>query len=89
MWATNFSSGTVSKIDPAGAEPGTAVTYATGTNPCGISSDGTSIWVTNFSANTVSVIHARQPHPTPGSAQVVAPSGALSTANNREHISGE
>ncbi len=42
----------------AGAGPLVVATVAVGTNPVGVSSDGTHVWVANYGANTVSEINA-------------------------------
>jgi YVTN family beta-propeller protein len=55
IWASNFGSGTVSKIDPA---TNTVVaTVTVGGNPSGLAFDGTNLWVANESANSVSKIN--------------------------------
>ena len=54
IWVTNYSSGTVSKINPVSNTVTATVTV--GTNPSGVAFDGTNIWVTNVGSGTVSKI---------------------------------
>jgi DNA-binding beta-propeller fold protein YncE len=56
MWIANYGDGTVSKRRPK--DDADLGTFAVGTNPFFLASDGENIWVANFESSNVSKLRA-------------------------------